>query len=210
MDKIMELESRFPALKVCSSEVKKAVDVIVDCYKNGGKVLICGNGGSSSDSAHIVGELMKGFLKCRPLSAQKRTELKKNCPALSDALLDNLQGSLSAINLTENSGLISAFANDVEPANVYAQQVLGHGKPGDILIGLTTSGNSANVLNACYVAKGLGLTVIGLTGRDGGKLKEASDISIIVPETETFKIQELHLPVYHCICAMVEEAFFAE
>ncbi len=210
MDKILELESRFPALKVCSSEIKNAVDAIVNCYKNGGKVLICGNGGSSSDSSHIVGELMKGFLKCRPLSTEKRAELKKNCADISDELLDNLQGSLSAINLAENSGLISAFNNDVEPANVYAQQVLGHGKAGDVLIGLTTSGNSANVLNACYMAKGLGLTVIGLTGRDGGKLKETSDIAIIVPEMETFKIQELHLPIYHCICAMVEESFFAE
>lgn len=210
MNKIIELETRFPALKGCTKDIINAVEKIVNCYKNGGKVLICGNGGSSSDSSHIVGELMKGFLKCRPLSAEKRAELKDKCPNITDSLLDNLQGSLPAINLTENSGIISAFANDVEPANVYAQQVLGYGKPGDVLIGLTTSGNSTNVLNACYLAKGLGLTVIGLTGRDGGKLKETSDISIIVPEMETFKIQELHLPVYHCICAMVEESFFTE
>lgn len=210
MDKILELTTRFPELKSCSEDVLNAVNAIINCYKAGGKVMICGNGGSSSDSSHIVGELMKGFLKLRPLNSEKREELKNNCPSISDELLDNLQGSLPAINLTENSGIISAFANDVEPANVYAQQVLGYGKKGDVLIGITTSGNSCNVLNACYLAKGLGLTVIGLTGRDGGKLKTVSDICIVAPEHETFKIQELHLPIYHCICAMVEEAFYTE
>ncbi len=210
MDRILELTTRFPELKICSEDVLNAVNAIIDCYKAGGKVLICGNGGSSSDSSHIVGEFMKGFLKLRPLSAKKRAELKSNCADITDELLDNLQGSLPAINLTENSGIISAFANDVDPVNVYAQQVLGYGKKGDVLIGITTSGNSGNVLNACNLAKGLGLTVIGLTGRDGGKLKNASDICIIAPEHETFKIQELHLPIYHCICAMVEEAFYTE
>ncbi len=210
MDKILELTTRFPELKNCRDDVVKAVNAIVKCYKTGGKVLICGNGGSSSDSSHIVGELMKGFLKLRPLSAEQRKELKDNCSDITDDLLDNLQGSLPAINLTENSGIISAFANDVDSENVYAQQVLGYGKKGDVLIGLTTSGNSCNVLKACNLAKGLGLTVIGLTGRDGGKLKLASDICIIAPEYETFKIQELHLPIYHCICAMVEETFFTE
>lgn len=210
MDKILELTTRFPELKTCSKDVLDAVNVIIECYKAGGKVLICGNGGSSSDSSHIVGEFMKGFLKLRPLSAEKRAELKSNCADITDELLDNLQGSLPAINLTENSGIISAFANDVDPVNVYAQQVLGYGKKGDVLIGITTSGNSGNVLNACNLAKGLGLTVIGLTGRDGGKLKNASDICIIAPEHETFKIQELHLPIYHCICAMVEEVFYTE
>lgn len=210
MDKILELTARFPELKVCSEDVLNAVNAIIDCYKAGGKVLICGNGGSSSDSSHIVGEFMKGFLKLRPLSADKRSQLKSNCADITDELLDNLQGSLPAINLTENSGIISAFANDVDPVNVYAQQVLGYGKKGDVIIGITTSGNSSNILNACNLAKGLGLTVIGLTGRDGGKLKNASDICIIAPEQETFKIQELHLPIYHCICAMVEDAFYTE
>ncbi len=208
MSIIEELIVRYPALECCKSEIIKAVGRIIESYKKGGKVLICGNGGSSSDSGHIVGELMKGFLKLRPLSLSKREEMKKNNPDISDTLLDQLQGSLSAINLTENSALISAFANDVDPRLSYAQQVLGHARGNDILIGISTSGNAGNVADACHVAKALGVTTIGLTGKDGGLLKNLSDICIVVPENETFKIQELHLPVYHCICAMVEEHFF--
>lgn len=208
MNKLDELIERYPSLSVCGEQISDAVDKIIESYKNGGKLLICGNGGSSSDSGHIVGELMKGFLKRRPISAEQRLNMKKLNPDISDYLLDNLQGSLSAINLTENSALISAFANDVDPTLSYAQQVLGHGKAGDVFIGISTSGNAGNVFDACQIAKALGLVTIGLTGRDGGKLNSVADIMIIVPEEETFKIQELHLPVYHCICAMVEEYFF--
>ena len=208
MNRFEELFARYPQLEVCKDDIQKSIDAIIECYKAGGKVMICGNGGSSSDSGHIVGELMKGFLKMRPLSEEKRAEMKKNNPEISDELMDNLQGSLSAINLTENSALVSAFANDCDPKLSYAQQVLGHARKGDVLIGLSTSGNSGNVIDACHVAKALGITTITLTGRDGGILKRMSDIGVVVPEQETFKIQELHLPVYHCICAMVEEYFY--
>ena len=205
-----ELLNRYPQLSVCKDDIIMATNTIIDCYKNGGKVLICGNGGSASDSAHIVGELMKGFIKKRPLSNNLKKSLKNNNSNLSDEFFSCLQGSLPAINLCENSAIISAFANDVNPDFIYAQEVLGYGKPQDVFIGITTSGNSVNVLNAVQVAKGLGLKTIGLTGRDGGKLKTLCDISVVVPEDETFKIQELHLPVYHVICALVEQEFFKE
>ncbi len=208
MDKIVELIERYPELDGMQQQISSAIETVINCYKNGGKVLICGNGGSASDSSHIVGELMKGFLKKRPLSTDERAEMKAACPGLTDDMLDNLQGSLPAINLTEGSAILSAFANDVDPEMVYAQLALGYVKKGDVLIGITTSGNSKNVLNACYVAKSRGASVIGLTGRDGGKLKTAADNCLIVPECETFKIQELHLPIYHCICAAVEQAFY--
>ena len=193
---INELLTRYPCLSVCKDDIINATNAIISCYKNGGKVLICGNGGSASDSAHIVGELMKGFIKKRPLSEQTKNALKENNGNLNDEVFDRLQGSLPAINLCENSAIISAFANDVDPDMIYAQEVLGYGKSQDVLIGITTSGNSTNVLNAAELAKGLGLTTIGLTGRDGGELKTICDTTIVVPEHETFKIQELHLPVY--------------
>ncbi len=208
MSIIEELISRYPALECCKTDILAAVDKIIKSYDRGGKVLICGNGGSSSDSGHIVGELMKGFLKMRPITEEQRAEMKQNNPDISDDILNALQGSLSAINLTENSALISAFTNDVDPLLSYAQQVMGHGKKGDILIGISTSGNAVNVFDAFQVAKALGVVTIALTGKDGGRLKSIADINIIVPEKETFKIQELHLPVYHCICAMVEEYFY--
>ncbi len=206
--KIEELLNCYPTLKCCENDITAATNAIINCYKNGGKVLICGNGGSSADSGHIVGELMKGFLKMRPLNTEMRAEMKSKNPMVSDKMLDNLQCSLPAINLTENSVIISAFANDVDPDMAYAQQVLGYAKPGDIFIGISTSGNAKNVANAANIAKAVGAVTIGLTGKDGGKLKNLCDTTIIVPENETYKIQELHLPVYHYICAAVEAAFF--
>ena len=203
-----ELIQRYPQLESCLPDIEKCVDALVTSYKNGGKLLICGNGGSSSDSGHIVGELMKGFLKKRPISKEQRAVMSSRCEALDDEFFDRLQGSLPAINLTENSTLISAFANDVDPLMSYAQQVLGLGQPQDVFLGISTSGNAENVANALKVASGLGLTTLSLTGKDGGKLKKLSNITVVVPESETFKIQELHLPVYHYICAAVEEAFF--
>lgn len=208
MNLYQEFAVRYPNMENMLEDIKRATQLIVDCYRSGGKVLICGNGGSASDSCHIVGELMKGFLKKRPLSNEERAAMHEKNPNISDALLDNLQGSLPAINLTENSGIISAFANDVDPANVYAQQVLGYGQYNDVLIGITTSGNSENIINACNVAKAIGVNVIGLTGKDGGALKNVSDVCLIAPENETFKIQECHLPIYHLICAAVEDEFY--
>ncbi len=210
MDRVKELIERYPQLEPLKANIIAAIDAVIDCYKNGGKVMICGNGGSASDSSHIVGELMKGFVKKRPIIGVERAEMKASSPDITDEFLNNLQGSLPAINFTENSAILSAFANDVDPDMVYAQLALGYTKPHDVLIGITTSGNSKNVINACLVAKAKGAFILGLTGRNGGKLKSVSDVAIVVPETETFKIQELHLPIYHCICAAVEEAFYTE
>lgn len=203
-----DLIKRYSILWDCREDIEKAKDVLIECYKNDGKVLICGNGGSCADSDHIVGELMKGFLKLRPLSEDKKAEMKANCDLLDDKLLSKLQGGLPAISLPSITALNSAFCNDVDPELMYAQPLMSLGRKNDVLIAISTSGNSKNVFGAVKVAKALGVKIIGLTGDMGGKLKENADISICVPETETFKIQELHLPVYHYLCAAVEDYFF--
>ncbi len=205
-----ELITRYPALAPCKDDIALAAQTLINCYKKGGKLLICGNGGSCADSDHIVGELLKGFLKKRPLSDEQKREMKANYPDISDDVLEKLQGSLPAIALPSITALNTAFCNDVDPALMYAQSVVGLGNPGDMLIAISTSGNSVNAVGAAKVAKALGLTVVALTGKGGGKLGEIADIAVRVPETETFKIQELHLPVYHYICAAVEAEFFAE
>lgn len=202
-----ELIKRYEKLNSNAVQIESAVETIINSYKNGGKLLICGNGGSSADGEHIVGELMKGFLKKRPLSEQKRQEMLKNYP-VDEEVLSKLQVGLPAISLPSIVGLNSAFCNDVEPELIYAQGVLALAKQGDVLIAISTSGNSKNVVQAVKVAKALGVTVISLTGESGGALKCLSDVLIAVPETETYKVQELHLPVYHYICAKVEEHFF--
>jgi D-sedoheptulose 7-phosphate isomerase len=202
------LIERYPVLADAKKDINLAAEKLIECYKQGGKLILCGNGGSSSDCDHIVGELMKGFLKMRPLSAEKKSQMLKNCPLLDDETLSKLQGGLPAISLPNISGLNSAFCNDVDPELIYAQSLVSLGNKNDILLALSTSGNSKNVFAAAKVAKGLGLTVIGLTGKTGGRLKEVCDLCICAPETETFKIQELHLPIYHFLCAKVEEHFF--
>ena len=203
-----ELMKRYPALDQCGEDIKAAVSAIVACYEAGGKVMLCGNGGSAADCDHIVGELMKGFLKLRPVSDEAREQMKKASPELDDELIGKLQCGLPAIALPYISALNSAFCNDVDPELIYAQSLFALAKRGDVLIAMSTSGNAKNVFAAVKVARALGVTVIGLTGSKGGKLFEHSDICIRVPENETFKIQELHLPVYHYICAAVEEHFF--
>ena len=203
-----ELFARYPALRACEKEIADARDALIACYEGGGKVLLCGNGGSCADCDHIVGELMKGFLKKRPLSEERRAEMQKNY-AVDDGILSKLQAGLPAVSLPAITGLNSAFCNDVDPELIYAQSVLGLGKAGDILIALSTSGNAKNVAAAVSVAKSIGMTVIGLTGEKGGRLREMADITVNVPERETFKVQELHLPVYHYLCAAVEAHFFA-
>ena len=202
------LIERYPALAVCESEIKRAIEAIIACYEKGGKLLLCGNGGSCADCDHIVGELMKGFLKKRPLDESKKAEMREKCAELDDATLSKLQSGLGAISLPSITALGSAFNNDVDPELTYAQATLALGKAGDVFIGLSTSGNAKNVAAAARVAKGIGMTVIGMSGEGGGKLAALSDIAIRVPESETFKIQELHLPVYHAICAEVEEYFY--
>lgn len=210
MSKYVELLiQRFPELESCYAQIENVVATWIACYTQGGKLLLCGNGGSCADGDHIAGELMKGFLKMRPLSEEKRADMQKKCATLGADMLDKLQGGLPAIPLTSMTALFTAFCNDVDPELVYAQQVLALGKPGDVFVGISTSGNAKNVASAAKVAKGIGMTVVGLTGREGGALKELADICICVPETETYRVQELHLPVYHALCADVEEHFFS-
>lgn len=206
--KVTELVERYPALKDCAEDINMAIETIIECYKNGGKLLLCGNGGSAADSTHIVGELMKGFLKRRPVDSNLAAQLKASNPAVDDTLLTNLQCGLPAVNLCEASALITAYCNDVDPDYIFAQQTFSLGKSGDILIAMSTSGNAKNVNLAATIGKAIGMIIIGLTGEKGGKLNDNVDICIKVPATETYKIQEYHLPVYHAICAAVEEEFF--
>lgn len=205
-----ELLQRYPCLEACKEEIAKARDALIACYEQDGKVMICGNGGSCADADHIVGELMKGFLSLRPLSEEKKAQMKANTDLVDDELLSKLQGGLPAYSLPSMTALNMAFCNDVDPELIYAQPIMAMGRKNDVLIAISTSGNSKNVFGAVKVAKALGVTVIGLTGGKGGKLKEHADIAVVVPESETFKIQELHLPVYHYLCAAVEQHFFGE
>lgn len=203
-----ELIERYPKLASCGEDILEAYNILKICYENGGKLLAGGNGGSCADSGHIVGELMKGFVKPRKISNEMREKLTAEDPEIGKMLADTLQGALPAINITEHNALNTAYGNDISGGSAMAQQVFGYGRKGDVFLGITTSGNSGNVINAAVTAKAMGMKVIGLTGRDGGKIAIISDCTIIVPEQETFKIQELHLPVYHALCLMLEEYFF--
>ena len=202
------LIERHPKLAECKGDIKKAYELLETAYGNGRKLLVCGNGGSASDSEHIVGELMKEFKLKRNVYSDQATALKAIDPELGQVLADNLQGALPAICLTGHSSLTTAFMNDANADLVFAQQVNGYGKPGDVFLGISTSGNSKNVLYAAVNAKAKGLKVIGLTGTKENKLMKYADVCIRVPETETYKIQELHMPVYHCLCLMLEAKFF--
>lgn len=203
-----ELIRRYPALSSIQEEIEKAYKVLVECFENGGKLLIVGNGGSAADSEHIVGELMKGFVKRRPVDDAMRAALIGVDSERGAALAEKLQGGLPAIALTAHTALSTAFANDMDPVMCYAQQVNGYGKPGDVFLGISTSGNAENVMYAAVTAKAKGMKVVALTGKDGGKLAKISDVAMIMPEQETYKIQELHLPVYHVLCLMLEEHFY--
>jgi len=193
-----ELLNRYPSLSECEGEIQQALTMLIDTYKEGGKVLLCGNGGSCADCEHIVGELMKGFLSKREVTDTR----------IPEDLRPGLQGALPAISLPSQTALMTAFCNDVEPSMVYAQMVSAYAREGDLFLGLSTSGNSKNVVNAARVARALGMRTLALTGRDGGKLNALCDVTVKVPETETYKVQELHLPVYHYLCAEVEKYFF--
>lgn len=205
---IEHLIDRYPKLIVCRETIINAYMILEETYSSGGKLLVCGNGGSASDSEHIVGELMKEFRLKRKVYVDQAVVLKEIDPELGQLLAENLQGALPAISLTGHSSLQTAFMNDAVPELVFAQQVNGYGKSGDVFLGISTSGNSKNVLYAAVTAKSKGLKVIGLTGSKENKLMKFADVCIRVPETETYKIQELHLPVYHCLCLMLEERFF--
>ena len=202
--KIDELIKRYPELNNCYADIILATEALIKCYKNGGKLLVCGNGGSASDSLHIVGELMKSFKLKRPIS----NELKELIA--DDELSNSLELGLPAISLVSEIALTTAYSNDRVPEAVFAQGVLGYGKKGDVLLSISTSGNSKNCVDAVKVANALGLVSISLTGKKDSLLSSISKITIKAQATETFKIQELHLPIYHAICLALEEEFFGE
>jgi D-sedoheptulose 7-phosphate isomerase len=199
---LSELLNRYPVLEPCAVDIMAAYELLVACYEKDGIVYLCGNGGSAADAEHIVGELMKGFCDQRPLPDAAREAISDN------SLADSLQGALRAVALTGHSSLSTAIANDIDPELVYAQQIYGYGREGDTLWGLSTSGNALNVVKALKVARARGIKTLGLTGQEGGSMKELCDVCICAPEQETFKIQELHLPVYHALCRMLEGRFF--
>ena len=202
------LIERYPQLIECRESIQAAYDILKEAYTKDRKLLVCGNGGSASDSEHIVGELMKEFKLKREVYHDQAEAMQHIDPELGGILAKHLQGALPAIALTGHSSLTTAFMNDSNPELIFAQQVNGYGKSGDIFLGISTSGNSRNVLFAAVAAKAKGLKVIGLTGQKPCKLAQLADVCIQVPETDTYKIQELHLPVYHCLCMMLEEHFF--
>lgn len=202
-----EYFTKYPLPEECRRDFTAALEMLIACYSADGKLLVCGNGGSASDSLHIVGELMKGFALPRRLTGKDRERIEKNAPDAA-YMLKNLQGALPAISLVNETALITAYANDEAPDLSFAQQVWGLGREGDVLLAITTSGNSANTLYAAEAAHARGMHVIGLTGEGGGKLKALADICIRVPAVRPHEVQELHLPVYHCLCLALEEAFF--
>ena len=204
MNYVENMVERYPELTACKNEVALAIDAVVDCYNAGGKILICGNGGSAADAEHISGELLKGFLSKRPVTG---AELSALSAELGDAA-EKLQRGIPAVPLTSLSAALSAFANDVDPELVFAQLVFALGKKKDLLIGLSTSGNSKNVVAAIKTAKALGIRTVAMTGASGGVLADIADVTVKAPVAETYKVQEYHLPIYHAICAEAERLIF--
>jgi D-sedoheptulose 7-phosphate isomerase len=205
---VEQLGERYGDLQPCLSTIQATIDLLIGCYQAQGKLLICGNGGSAADSEHIVGELMKGFLKQRPVSQQMRKMLIETFANEGAYLADHLQEALPAISLVSQTALMTAYSNDAAPDMVFAQQVYGYGCPNDLLLAISTSGNSTNVLHAVRVARTKGLHTIGLTGKSGGELAGLCDIAICVPHQQVDLIQERHIAVYHVLCAAVETTFF--
>ncbi len=203
------LVERYPSLESAKNDIVAAYLLLEESYENGGKLLVAGNGGSAADAEHIVGELMKGFKLPRKTETDFAEKLVAENNELGSVLAENLQGALPAIALDGHPALSTAYMNDCEPLLCFAQQVNGYGKSGDVFLGISTSGNSKNVLFAATTAHAKGMKVIGLTGARDSKLKDMSDVCIKVPQTETYMIQELHLPIYHCLCLMLEDKFFA-
>lgn len=203
------LVERYPSLESAKNDIVAAYLLLEEAYENGGKLLVAGNGGSAADAEHIVGELMKGFKLSRKPETDFAERLVAENQELGSVLAENLQGALPAIALDGHPALSTAYMNDCEPLLCFAQQVNGYGKSGDVFLGISTSGNSKNVLYAATTAHAKGMKVIGLTGAKDSKLKDMSDVCIKAPQTETYMIQELHLPIYHCLCLMLENRFFA-
>jgi D-sedoheptulose 7-phosphate isomerase len=202
------LIQKYPDLQPCAADLQRAFDILSASFRSGGKLLICGNGGSAADSEHIVGELMKGFLLKRPLTESERRSLVERFPEDGAYLAGHLQGALPAISLSSHTSLLTAFSNDVAPDMAFAQQVWGYGRPGDVLLGITTSGRSKNIMHALQVARAMDLRSIALTGSDAGRLQELCDVTLCVPSSHTPGIQERHVAIYHALCAMLEQAFF--
>ncbi|MCI9397551.1 MAG: SIS domain-containing protein [Lachnospiraceae bacterium] len=200
MEHLERLMKRYPMLAGMREEIELVFCIMKDSYEKGGKLLVCGNGGSAADSDHIVGELMKGFYKQRKLPTAEKIRFGEQG--------EKLQGALPAIALSQHSALSTAFLNDVDPDMVFAQQVYGYGAEDDVFLGLSTSGNSVNVISAAKVAAAKGMKVIAMTGKDGGAMRELCDVCLIVPAQMTADIQEFHLPIYHALCAMLEDYFF--
>lgn len=202
------LVKRYPALEVCKGQIRDAGNLIIESYKNSGQLLTCGNGGSCSDSDHIVGELMKSFSKKRPLDIKQKQALEAVDQERGALLAIKMEKGLPAISLNAHAALVSAISNDIGGDFIFAQQVNGYGRVGDVLLGISSSGNSQNVVDACITAKAKGLKVIALVGETGGKMKQYADVAICVPSTCTPDVQEFHLPIYHALCIMAEETFF--
>lgn len=211
IDKHIEtLFNRYPQLSVCRESIISAYEILEECYASDHKLLIAGNGGSAADAEHIAGELMKRFKTPRTVPEDFAARLISIDHERGQNLVNNLERGLMAIPLVAHEALTTAYINDVDGLGVFAQQLYGFGRSGDVFLGISTSGNSKNVMSATVVARALGIKVIGLTGANGGELAEVADVAIKVPETETYMIQELHLPVYHCLCLMLEDRFFGE
>ncbi|WP_347161115.1 SIS domain-containing protein [Ruminococcus sp. 1001136sp1] len=201
---------RYSILEYVKNDIINAYFIMEECYKNGGKLLVAGNGGSAADSEHIVGELMKSFKIARPVTQEYADELIRIDSKRGAELARELERTLMAIPLVANEALTTAYLNDVDGLGVFAQQLMGYGKRGDVFLAISTSGNSRNIMNATVVARASGIKIIGLTGKNGGELGMVSDVAIKVPEEETYMIQELHLPIYHCLCLMLEDNFFGK
>lgn len=202
------LIDRYPSLESAKEDIIAAYLIMEECYKHDGKLLIAGNGGSAADSEHIAGELMKRFKTPRPVTAEFGEKLKRIDPVRGENLAKNLERGLMAIPLVAHEALSTAYINDVDGLGVFAQQLFGFGRPGDVFLGISTSGNSKNIMSATVVARALDIKVIGLTGADGGELATVADVCVKAPSDETYMIQELHLPIYHCLCLMLEDRFF--
>ena len=206
---IQNLTERVPALQICLEQMTAAADAMVETYKGKGQILTCGNGGSNADADRLVSQLMKGYVKKRPLADEWKAKLSKVDAAAGEALASKLQTPLAAISLSQHDSLNTAFINDVGADMVFAQHTLGYGRPGDLLFGFSTSGNSDNIYKAALVAKALDMKVVLLAGKDGGKIKPIADVAIVVPGQDSFLIQEYHLAVYNALCMDVEAFFFS-
>ncbi len=207
-NELNDLVKRYPELDVCQKDIEKAYLLLEEAYDNGRKLLIAGNGGSAADSEHMAGELMKRFKVARPIEDSFAEKLKEIDVERGSRLAKNLERPLRAVPLTSHIAITTAYMNDADATGVFAQQMLGFADEGDVFLAISTSGNSENIISACVVAKAMGVKIIGLTGEKESLLDRYSDVCIKVPETETYKVQELHLPVYHCLCLMLESNYF--